>query len=179
MEATAQKRLMNLFHSRTVAIAVCAAAIVAACKSASMGATGAPASQSAATLHSIPFDRLHNGFNSGYTRLSEFVIRDGDEFTRRWRGVQQGAPDAAKPEVNFDKTTVVLVAIGARNTGGYSVRVDSVTKEAKGATVFYTVTSPGARCMSLQELTSPVEVVSIDRIDGEIKFKKRGVSGAC
>lgn len=134
--------------------------------------------------HSLPFVRLHSGINSGYTKLSEFVIQDADEFTRRWKGVLQGTPDAALPTVDFEKTTVVFVAIGARNTGGYSVRIDSVTTDpaatkSGGATVHYTVTSPGARCMSMQILTSPLEVISFDRITGPIRFKKRGVTGAC
>lgn len=128
---------------------------------------------------SLAFVRLHNGINSGFTKHSEFVIQDADEFTRRWRGVQQGAPGAVLPEVNFEKTTVVFVAIGARNTGGYAVRVDSVTPESNGATVHYTVSSPGARCMSLQELTSPLEVISFDRVEGAVRFKKRNVKGGC
>lgn len=129
--------------------------------------------------NSLAFVRLHTGINSGFTKHSEFVIQDPDEFTRRWRGVQQGAPDAALPEINFEKTTVVFVAIGARNTGGYAVRVDSVTTESSGATVHYTVSSPGARCMSLQELTSPLEVISFDRVEGAVRFKRRNVKGGC
>ncbi len=133
---------------------------------------------------SLPFELLHNGSNSGFTRLSEFVIQDSDEFTRRWRGVQQGAPEAVLPVVDFAKTTVVFVAIGIRNTAGHAVRVDSVTassskKEPDGATVYYTVTSPGARCMSLQMLTSPIAVISFERVTGAVHFKKRSVKGAC
>lgn len=137
----------------------------------------------------LTFDVLHNGSNSGFTRNSEFVIQDGDEFGRRWKGVQQGAPDAALPTVDFGKSTVVFVAIGIRNTGGHSVRVDSVTADAAakgstakglmGATVYYTVTSPGARCMSMQMLTSPIEVISFEHVAGVVKFRKRGVSGGC
>ena len=154
-----------------------------ACASGNAGTSNSSAPPNhAAVPHSVPFVVLHSGINSGYTRLSEFVIRDGDEFTRRWRGVLQGAPDAAKPEINFEKTSVVLVATGARNTGGYTVHVDSVIAAAGAAVhyiVHYTVSSPGSRCMSLQELTSPVEVISLDRFDGEVKFEKKSVSGAC
>ena len=127
----------------------------------------------------INFVRLHNSFNSGFTKPSEFVIQDPDEFARRWRGVVQGAPDAAKPEIDFEKTTVVFVTMGARNTGGYAIHVDSVTTAANAATVYYTTTSPGARCMSMQVLSSPVEVISFDRIAVPVKFKKRGAKGGC
>ncbi|MEO7997038.1 MAG: protease complex subunit PrcB family protein [Gemmatimonadaceae bacterium] len=171
---------MHSLRKKTVATAVGLAVVISACKSASVGASNPSTKPASATaIHSLPFDVLHNGISSGYTKLSEFVIQDGDEFTRRWRGVLQGSPDAEKPEVNFEKTTVVFVAIGARNTGGYSVHVDSISKESTGATVHYTVTSPGSRCMSMQMLTSPVEVISFDRVEGQIKFRKRGVSGAC
>ena len=145
-----------------------------------------PGTQSVPT---IPFEVLHSGRNSGFTRNSEFVIQDSDEFTRRWKGVQQGAPDAALPTVDFEKIIVVLVAMGTRNTDGHSVRVDSVTmdsattgapvKSSSGTTVHYTVTSPGARCMSMQMLTSPIEVISFERVTGVVKFRKRSVSGGC
>lgn len=138
-----------------------------------------PALVSALVPPSIPFVRLHTGVQSGFTRNSEIVIRDADEFTRRWRGVQQGSPEAVLPEVDFEKTTVVLVATGTRNTEGHSVRVDSVAPLSTGVTVYYTVTSPGRRCMSLQVLTSPIEVVSFARVAGEVKFKKSEASGPC
>lgn len=152
-----------------------------------LGVLMTPRATSGSTLVNAPsalaFVRLHNSDNSGFTRNSEFVIQDPAEFTRRWRGVQQGSPGAVLPLVDFEKTTVVFVAIGTRNTGGYAVRVDSVTtasgKAPGGATVHYTVTSPRARCMSMQMLTSPLEVISFDRVAGEIKFKKRKVSAGC
>ncbi|MBC8087857.1 MAG: protease complex subunit PrcB family protein [Phycisphaerae bacterium] len=128
---------------------------------------------------SIAFTLLHNAFNSGFASPSEFVIQDPDEFTRRWRGVLQGTPDTAQPVVDFANTSVVLVAIGSRNTGGYSVHVDSVASAAGVTTVHYTVTSPGARCMSLQTLTAPVEVISVERVQGAVRFSKRSVSRGC
>lgn len=147
-----------------------------------------PRAENAHASQTIPFTRLHSGAHSGFTRLSEFVIRDQDEFARRWRGVQQGAPDAALPTMDFEKSTVVFVAMGSRNTGGYSVRIDSITSGTSAAksgatathyTVFYTTTSPGARCMSLQELTSPLDVISFEATTGDVKFKKSNVKSGC
>ncbi|MEP6833691.1 MAG: protease complex subunit PrcB family protein [Gemmatimonas sp.] len=133
----------------------------------------------AAPPRSLAFVRLYNGANSGFTRNSDFVIQDADEFARRWKGVLQGDPEAAMPEVNFEKTTVMLVATGIRNTDGHSVRVDSVVKETNVVTVHYTVTSPGGRCMSLQILSSPIEVISLDKLTGAVKFKKHDVKKGC
>ena len=111
--------------------------------------------------------------------MSEFVIQDIDEYTRRWRGIVQGSPDAAMPAVDFSKTTVLLVALGSRNTGGHTVRIDSVVSASSAITVFYTTTSPGSRCMSMQMLTAPVEVISVDRVPGAVRFRKKSVTGAC
>lgn len=186
---------MKVMFSRALLATLTAVSFAAACKSASGGA-GASGSAPAgnvpagnvpagnAASRSVPFERLHSGVNSGYTQLSEFVLQDDLELTRRWRGVLQGSPEATKPNVNFDKSTVVLVAIGARNTGGHSVHIDSVLTTATATrpgitTVFYTVTSPGARCMSMQMLTSPIEVISLDRVQGEVRFRKKSVAGPC
>jgi hypothetical protein len=154
------------------------AAVAIACKSTPSAASGT-SPNAASPPRSIPFTRLHNDINSGFASVSEFVIQDNDEFTRRWRGVQQGTPDAALPAVDFAKATVVLVATGSRNTGGHTVRVDSLVSASGATTVHYTVTSPGARCMSLQVLTAPVEVISFERVSGVVRFRKKNVSGGC
>ena len=172
---------MNLPFAITIAATV---VVLVSAQSHSSVVAPSTAQQSTATTtvsatSSLPFIRLHNSFNSGFTKPSEFVIQDGDEFARRWRGVVQGTPDAAKPEIDFEKTTVVFVTMGARNTGGYTIHVDSVTAESNNATVYYTTTSPGSRCMSMQMLSSPIEVISLDRIAGTVKFKKRTMKGPC
>ncbi len=164
----------------TLATALSVAALAAGCKSTAGAAPGSTSNTNgAATPQSLSFTRLHNSVNSGFASPSELVMQDIDEFTRRWRGVLQGSPDATMPAVDFAKTTIVLVAIGSRNTGGHTVRVDSLISASGGTTVHYTVTSPGSRCMSMQMLTAPVEVISIDRVSGVVRFKKRSVSGGC
>ncbi|MGV3710846.1 MAG: protease complex subunit PrcB family protein [Gemmatimonas sp.] len=160
----------------TVAVLVAGGA-VSAC--ASGGSAPAPAEGASVVSRPLPFDRLHIGPNSGYTRLSEFVIEDVDEFNRRWRGVQQGAPGTELPVIDFTRKTVVLLAIGSRNTGGHEVKIDSVNAVTDGAVVHYTVTSPGARCMSLQMLTSPIDVILLDKLGGHVRFSRKEVKGSC
>jgi hypothetical protein len=163
---------------RSAAVALVAGIAVSACSSSS-GSSAAPATGPSVASRPLPFDRLHIGPNSGYTRLSEFVIEDTDEFNRRWRGVQQGSPDAQLPVIDFTRKTVVLLAIGSRNTGGHEVRIDSVNAVSDGAIVHYTVTSPGARCMSMQMLTSPIDVILLDKIGGHVRFSRKEVKGSC
>lgn len=171
---------MYAIINRARATTILVAALVAGCQSASGSAPGTSGSSgSNAAPHALEFTLVHNSANSGFTRLEELVIQDADEFTRRWRGVLQGSPDAEKPVVDFARTTVVFVALGSRNTGGYSVHIDSVTAQSAGATVHYTVTTPRARCMSIQVLTSPIEVIMLPRVEGVVKFRKRDVSGGC
>lgn len=164
----------------TLVAALGALALIAACKQTSSPPPGsAPDSNGAAGATSIPFTVLHNNANSGFATGVELVIQDQDELTRRWRGVQQGAPDAPMPTVNFGTSTVILVATGSRNTGGHTIHVDSIAAASGVTTVHYTVLSPGSRCMSLQMLTAPVEVVGVSRIAGTVRFKKKGVTGSC
>lgn len=165
---------------RTLIAAFGALALTAACKHTSSPPPGsAPDSNGVADATSIPFTVLHNNANSGFATGVELVIQDQDELARRWRGVQQGAPDAAMPTVNFGNSTVILVATGSRNTGGHTIHVDSIASASGVATVHYTVSSPGSRCMSLQMLTAPVEVVGVSRIAGTVRFRKKSVTGSC
>lgn len=170
--------LMRTKHTRVAAIA--ALALVAACKQTSSAPPGsAPDANGAASAASIPFTVLHNNSNSGFATAVELVIQDQDELVRRWRGVQQGAPDTPMPTVNFGTSSIILVATGSRNTGGHTIHIDSIASAAGVATVHYTVSSPGSRCMSLQMLTAPVEVVGVSRIAGTVRFKKRNTTGSC
>jgi hypothetical protein len=125
------------------------------------------------------FTRILTQHTSGFDEPVELVIRDQAKLESAWKTLFNGIPGNAPPAVDLAKEMVILVALGGRSSGGYSAQVDAVTRGADGAVVRYTVTSPGAGCMTTQSLTSPVDVVRAPRIDGKVRFERREIVQAC
>lgn len=116
---------------------------------------------------------------SGFTEGEELVIRNDSELATAWKTVHAGIPGNPAPSVDLSHNMVVLLALGQRRTGGYTVRFDSITREGTGAVVHYTVTSPGPGCMTTQMITSPVDVVSVPSVAGAVRFERSEVTDRC
>lgn len=65
--------------------------------------------------------------------------------------------------VNFERETLLVVALGGRPTGGYGVKITSVTRELPGNvyTVFYSEGKPGPDSFVTQAFTYPTAAVTI------------------
>jgi hypothetical protein len=70
---------------------------------------------------------------------------------------QQPVPPV--PVVDFTTHAMVLAAIGTRNSGGYTVALDSLVTFEAGTAVFTTETRPGGSCFVTAALTQPVVAV--------------------
>jgi hypothetical protein len=116
---------------------------------------------------------------SGFTEPVELVLRDAAALATAWRTLHAGAPAEAPPAVDFARQMVVLLAIGERSSGGHDVRVDEIVATGDGATVRYTVTSPGASCMTTMAITSPAVAVPVARAAGAVRFERREVVREC
>ncbi len=125
------------------------------------------------------FTVLLSANTSGFDEGTELVLRDEKAFTTAWRTAHQTIPGNPAPTVDFQRDMVVLLALGARRTGGFSVRFDGITSADSGAVVRYTVTSPGPGCMTTQMITSPVEMVRVPRAEGTVRFERRDATDAC
>jgi hypothetical protein len=67
--------------------------------------------------------------------------------------------------VDFANELVIAVASGQQRTGGFTIAVDRVTQKESELTVQVVETSPDPNCMTTSELTQPVDVVAIPRVE--------------
>ena len=108
------------------------------------------------------------------------VIRDNTAWQAAWASLwPAGAPIPAPPNVDFTKEMVVLAALGERSTGGYAIVVDSATENATGATVWVSLNSPGAGCVTTQAFTQPVDIAKVTRTDAAVHFTDVAKVTAC
>ncbi|HST57555.1 MAG TPA: protease complex subunit PrcB family protein [Longimicrobium sp.] len=119
-------------------------------------------------------------YYSGMDVPAREVLRTDAQWQAAWTQVhrhQQPAP--AVPAVDFGRESVVLAAMGGRNTGGYVITIDSVTATTDAVHVFVTERSPGSRCFTTQALTAPVDAVAIPADGRAVRFHENAVVHAC
>ena len=101
----------------------------------------------------------------------QLVIRDQVAWVNAWASLSPvGAPLVAPPNVDFEHEMIVLVALGERPTGGYSILVDSAGTDAQGVTVWVGTSAPGPHCVATQAFTQPVDIARLPRIDAPVRF---------
>ena len=125
------------------------------------------------------FTVLLSAPTSGFDESEELVVRDAQALGAAWRTATSGVAGNPAPDVDLLREMVVVLAIGSRRTGGYTLEVTGVSVAKTGAVVRYSVTSPGSGCMTTQMMTSPVLIVRMPSVNGPVKFERRDVAGSC
>lgn len=63
--------------------------------------------------------------------------------------------------VNFEEETIVLIDMGTRNTGGYTINIQSFTVENDYIRAKVLLTLPGDNCGTTQALTNPFKLIKL------------------
>ena len=109
------------------------------------------------------------GTTSGITQPRQVVVRTTEDWRALWREHGAGTP---VPSVDFSSATVVGLFLGERPTAGYQVDVVSVLNEGGAAVVEYVERRPSPDAMVAQVVTAPFHLVSLQRVDIEVRFRK-------
>lgn len=123
---------------------------------------------------------IAHGYYSGFIEPARLVIDNDTDWRAAWAKAYVGmAPAPNPPAIDFSQSSVILVALGGRTTGGYNI---SVTRLATSADFLYaevTSSSPGSRCGTTQALTQPFDIVRIPRVGSAVVFVERAVVNEC
>jgi hypothetical protein len=154
---------------------------MAGCDGSATGPRVPPNSTALASSHVLEGDLLfHHRYHSGYKERQRLVIRTAAAWSEAWaRIVGNSDPRRPPPAIDFDHEMVVLVSMGERATGGYSITVDGVY-DASGR-VFAEVRerSPGAGCIVTEAFTQPIDAVRVPRRDGAVTVVERAETVVC
>ena len=123
--------------------------------------------------------RIHSATTSGFTGPEQLVVRDQAGWQGAWTRLHEGMVAPALPAVDFAREMVIVLALGERSSGGHQVRFDGITASGSDATVRYTITEPGANCMTTQAMTAPVDIVRVPRATGTVRFEPKTVRTSC
>ena len=109
---------------------------------------------------------------SGMGQAERTVVDDQMEWEQVWSRLWHNTqPRPYAPVVDFARELVIVAAMGARPTGGYTIQVDEARTYADHVTVHAIETSPGRTCVTTQAFTAPVDVVKIPRTSLPIRFR--------
>ncbi len=111
---------------------------------------------------------------SGIADSQRVVIRDAVAWRQYWTVIHRPfIPAPAMPEVDFNREMVVLAALGARPSGGFLIRIDSVTPDSARLVVQVTRIVPGRGCALPAVVTQPVDLVRVPTTPLPVTFAER------
>ncbi len=120
------------------------------------------ASQDKSDLCTNLFSAQYNGEEAE----SNVVISNQSDLNSLYKSV--GRDDM--PTIDFSKSQVVALFLGARNTGGYSISIDRVEEQDGKLVIFKKIEKPAPGAMVTMALTNPFVIAEIHS-KKEIIFK--------
>lgn len=113
----------------------------------------------------LPVRELARGQYGGPATRVESVMTSRRELEAVW-------PSAPSFELDFGQEMMVLVALGERRTGGYSLEIKTVRSSEDRLVVEYIERHPDPRCPTPQVLTTPYHAVAVPRSEARPRFER-------
>ena len=127
-----------------------------------------------------PVDTLFASTISGVETARRELIGSQEAWAEAWAELNatvDPAPEA--PAVDFGAHRVLVLTMGSRPTGGYSIDVESLTVDDGTLVVTVRETEPGATCMLTQAVTRPAFAATVPVGDVEVVFEETSVVEEC
>lgn len=125
--------------------------------------------QAPGTSSAVRFSTLTDGVISGsMTEEKNLRISSAEEFAMIWKSIYGDEGVSTMPSVNFDTDEVLAVFDGTHPTGGYAIRVASITDANGTRFVVIEHTTPGTGCITNQMVTSPFEMALVPKTDATL-----------
>jgi hypothetical protein len=121
-----------------------------------------PACHRSPTAPANSFRQIGSGAISELTTQQVLAVPDEATWAKVRERLVFASNDQPQP-VDFAAERVVVVALGQRPTGGYSVRVESVAERGGVLEISAVEEAPGPSCLTTQALTQPFVVIAVAR----------------
>lgn len=142
--------------------------IAVACKSQQNGTMKGPESASfdefPADAQVISFETIKQAGYCGVQEERQVLVQTTEDWEVLWKEVcsnQMPAPPV--PAVDFSSQAVIACFMGARNTGGYVLDIQSLQTKGNTAYVSVKYTKPGPNCFVTEAITQPYQIVSLPK----------------
>ena len=117
---------------------------------------------------------------SGIKDKLRLVITDSDAWRNIWKVINETKLQLPiLPEIDFSREMVVVVGLGQKPSGGYSILVDRAYEANNQLDVNVVSRSPGRSCLVPTVLTQVVDVVRLPRIEHSVVFHETEIVHEC
>ena len=109
--------------------------------------------------------------NSGIEDARRVVVRDSSAWAALWPEILGShSPKPPLPAVDFSREMLVVVSMGTRSSGGYTIGIDGVRLLGDSLRVDITEQSPGPTCGTTAALTAPVALARLERSELPLSY---------
>jgi hypothetical protein len=120
----------------------------------------------------ITYIELNSGTNGDFPEKTNKIINNQNDYNEAWTAAFKRFFDKQKPaRIDFETKMILLVTMGEKTSGGYTIKIDSITENEKTIVVTVLETSPGKNCMNTSVMTYPHQIVELKKSSKEIVFK--------
>ncbi len=134
-----------------------------------------PVPEIVSTSEPLYFERIGMGQTGTVADTIEVLIRTEKNW-KEWS--EKVKPLSPFKKIDFSQASIALIAIPVES-GGYTVEVESVEKDAGVITVSYLFSKPKSACISPLAAALPFQAVLIRKADGDARFKRREERYGC
>ncbi len=129
---------------------------------------------------SQPFELLVEGDSRGTYPSRQEIITSAEQWRGYWRAVHSGLPSPPPLiPVDFTRDSVIAVSQGQQTSGGYGIKILSVTVGSAGSTIHVRQTEPDANCPVTPALTNPYYIVRTHHLPEPVSFRITPVRRSC
>jgi hypothetical protein len=117
-------------------------------------------------------------YYGGLTQPEYRVVKSREQWAELWRELEprtsreqgQTSPNPV-PDIDFQQRVLIVAAMGARPTGGYSVEITSLVESSQRIVVTLAEQLPGPKCTTTQAVTHPIAIVTTARSQKPFEFE--------
>jgi uncharacterized membrane protein len=124
----------------------------------------------------VPLITVGQGSDSGIVTARRVVVRDAEAWRALW--AEHAAPGAGPPAIDFASRIVAAVFAGERPSPGHSIEIADARRDAGGLTLIVKEHTPPRGMVAAQLLVAPFHIVTLPRIDVDIRFAESTVTNA-
>lgn len=121
-----------------------------------------------------------SGRNISIKEEGQKIIKNKSEWQELWNSMFSNQTEKTSPiQVDFKKYLLVAVFSGQKETGGHAIRVESVQNQKDKIVIKVVETSPAENCILTPVLTSPFEIIKIEKSNLPIEFSITKSASLC
>jgi hypothetical protein len=166
-------------NNRVLSVAVILSSLTLACghPEATLSPETPGKSLSVVRLRAEPYSFA---YVSGLNTPERIVVRDAASWQTLWARINAPLlPVPPVPAADFSQEMLVVVALGARSSGGYTILVDGASVAEDGSTSVAVRSISPKNCVTTAAFTQPVDIARMPRREGNVSFVEQSEVHTC